>query len=226
MAYRLRDDLAFCRVDDGLVFLDIQNDQYFRLPDVVERAFSAFLDEREVATPGFQALVQERILVECSENQSMPLAIAIQAPTRSAMERSHPAPTFDVSTVLEVTAIVLSAKRRIRPRRLKAVLEALIDYRHSRSHGPTSGVSKSTEHALLRAFDQFSYARRYAPVEPSCLLDSVSLVRFLARRRLHANIVFGVTPEPLAAHCWVQAGSLVLNETVSDVAGYTPIRIV
>ena len=36
----------------------------------------------------------------------------------------------------------------------------------------------------------------------------------------------GVTSEPFAAHCWVQAGDIVLNETLSDANAHTPIRMV
>jgi hypothetical protein len=64
------------------------------------------------------------------------------------------------------------------------------------------------------------------PIEPVCLLDSLSLLRFLSRRGLSTNIVFGVTPEPFAAHCWVQAGDMVLNEALFDTHAYTPIRMV
>ena len=59
-----------------------------------------------------------------------------------------------------------------------------------------------------------------------CLLDSIALVRFLARRGLYAQLVFGVTDDPFSAHCWVQAGDLVLNDTVGDVSAHTPIRVI
>ncbi|WP_434213483.1 lasso peptide biosynthesis B2 protein [[Pseudomonas] boreopolis] len=57
-------------------------------------------------------------------------------------------------------------------------------------------------------------------------MDSLSLLRFLSRRELPANIVFGVTLAPFAAHCWVQAGDIVLNETLSDANAHTPIRMI
>jgi len=52
------------------------------------------------------------------------------------------------------------------------------------------------------------------------------LVRFLARRRLSASIVFAVTTNPFNAHCWVQSGDLVLNDTVGNAILHTPIRVV
>jgi hypothetical protein len=35
--------------------------------------------------------------------------------------------------------------------------------------------------------------------------------------------VFGVQARPFAAHCWVQKGEVVFNDTVEHVSGYTPI---
>jgi hypothetical protein len=49
---------------------------------------------------------------------------------------------------------------------------------------------------------------------------------FLARRGLYANLVFAVTTDPFAAHCWAQVDDLVLNDSVGNAQSYTPIRIV
>jgi Transglutaminase-like superfamily len=38
--------------------------------------------------------------------------------------------------------------------------------------------------------------------------------------------VFGVNADPFEAHCWVQAGSVVLNDTLGRVSSFTPIMSV
>jgi hypothetical protein len=58
------------------------------------------------------------------------------------------------------------------------------------------------------------------------LLDSLAMVMFLAKRGLHASIVIGVTSAPFSAHCWVQTGDLVLNDTVGNARAFTPIRVI
>jgi hypothetical protein len=58
-----------------------------------------------------------------------------------------------------------------------------------------------------------------------CLHDSLSLLEFLAAHDIHADWVFGVQARPFAAHCWVQHGSVVFNDTLEHVRGYTPIMI-
>jgi hypothetical protein len=59
-----------------------------------------------------------------------------------------------------------------------------------------------------------------------CLYDSLALLEFLARYRIYPDWVFGVQTRPFAAHCWVQQGDIVFNDTVEHVTGYSPIMIV
>jgi Transglutaminase-like superfamily len=59
-----------------------------------------------------------------------------------------------------------------------------------------------------------------------CLYDSLALIEFLARHRVYPDWVFGVQTRPFSAHCWVQYGGIVFNDTVEHVSGYTPIMVV
>lgn len=59
-----------------------------------------------------------------------------------------------------------------------------------------------------------------------CLYDSFALLEFLARYEIFPNWHFGVQTRPFAAHCWVQHGDIVFNDTVEHVSGYTPIMVV
>jgi hypothetical protein len=56
-----------------------------------------------------------------------------------------------------------------------------------------------------------------------CLFESLALLEFLATYGHHPQWVFGVRARPFAAHCWVQHGSIVLNDTLEHVSGFTPI---
>jgi hypothetical protein len=58
-----------------------------------------------------------------------------------------------------------------------------------------------------------------------CLFDSLGLLHFLAQFRHFPRWIFGVKLEPFAAHCWVQSGDTVLNDTVEVVRQYTPILV-
>jgi len=74
--------------------------------------------------------------------------------------------------------------------------------------------------ALARRFTE---AQLHLPFLARCLPRSLALFDFLARRACPAQLVFGVRTHPFEAHCWVQAGNIVLNDTLSRVRWYTPI---
>jgi hypothetical protein len=59
-----------------------------------------------------------------------------------------------------------------------------------------------------------------------CLLDSVTLTHFLARYGVFPTWVFGVKTEPFYAHCWVQQGDYVFNDTPDFIKGFSPILVV
>jgi hypothetical protein len=111
---------------------------------------------------------------------------------------------------------------QLKVQHLKPTLRALSEYRNSR----TSPLVCNQEQRLSEAATAFNRVRPYVPIEMRCLVDSLSLVKFLAKRGLHAHLVMGVACDPFSAHAWVQHGSLVLNETVGTAQAHIPIRII
>jgi hypothetical protein len=59
-----------------------------------------------------------------------------------------------------------------------------------------------------------------------CLYDSLALTRFLAGEGLRSQWVIGVKTQPFAAHSWVQAGGVVLNDLHERVRSFKPILVV
>lgn len=228
MRYELREDLSCCDIDGHMIFLDIAQDRYFKLDGPLENAMRRFQAHEDVASTLLEDLAAARILVEAPGlKASVPIA-NIQRPTRSAIEQTDATGGLGLSVaiVFEVVAIVWSTRRQLKTRALKMNLEEAGAYRDRKTDTCEIVTPIVLEDKLLHASWQFARARRYVPIEPICLLDSLSLLRLLSRRGLSANIVFGVTSEPFAAHCWVQAGDTVLNETLSDANAHTPIRMV
>lgn len=60
----------------------------------------------------------------------------------------------------------------------------------------------------------------------ACLFECLALSEFLAFKGILANWVFAIQFEPFAAHCWLQLGSMVLNDSVESVTQFNPIMIV
>lgn len=63
----------------------------------------------------------------------------------------------------------------------------------------------------------------WSPIQGACLMQSALCLTYLAQAGLAADWVFGVRTWPFSAHCWVQAGDLVLNDSAERVAAYKPI---
>lgn len=66
-------------------------------------------------------------------------------------------------------------------------------------------------------------ARPWVPFEGECLQRSFQLRRFLGSRGAAVDWVFGVRTWPFAAHCWLQAGDLVVGDRLDRVGRFTPI---
>jgi hypothetical protein len=59
-----------------------------------------------------------------------------------------------------------------------------------------------------------------------CLFDSICLLNFLALYRFYPALVFAVIAEPFQAHCWLQEGQSVLNDSLEHAGAYTPIMLI
>jgi Transglutaminase-like superfamily len=54
-----------------------------------------------------------------------------------------------------------------------------------------------------------------------CLYDSMVLLEFLAAYRMDATWVFGVHTWPWIPHCWVRAGTYLLNDSPGNIGRYS-----
>jgi hypothetical protein len=57
----------------------------------------------------------------------------------------------------------------------------------------------------------------------SCLKRSLAMIEFLACYDIYPEWVFGVRIQPFAAHCWVQLGATVLNDSCEHVKVFKPV---
>lgn len=226
MSWRLHDDVSFCYVDGHLIFLDIRKDRYFRLSDSLERTFRSYLAEESLAEGEIDGLIRRKILTNAPAATDRAPTPSLTTPVRSAIENGKPETRVSIHSLMETAAIVASMQIQLKVRKLKQLLSRLVEYRRINAPPPLYSQIPDSERRLKDASAAFMRARLYVPVEMCCLLDSVSMVRFLARRGLNAHIVFGVACDPFSAHSWVQAGNLVLNDTVGHATAHTPIRVV
>lgn len=65
----------------------------------------------------------------------------------------------------------------------------------------------------------------WAPFQGLCLYRSFILLRHLRRRGHDALWLFGVRTWPFEAHCWLQVGDMVLDDSADRISAYTPILV-
>jgi hypothetical protein len=95
--------------------------------------------------------------------------------------------------------------------------------RKSRNASRGGGADFERVRSLVSVFDRL---RLFYPRSYLCLFDSLALIHFLAQFDVYPDWVFGVNADPFEAHCWVQAGNVVLNDTLARVSAFTPIMYV
>ncbi|HET7331362.1 lasso peptide biosynthesis B2 protein [Dyella sp.] len=224
MGWHLNEDISFCQLDAKLFFLDIQRDRYFQLSRALEHSFRRYLkapDDVDVSE-----LVKHNLLTWTSTPQVLRSTEPnIACPSQSVLETLHLKERVPVSVIRDVFINVCMMHWQLRTRRLKPILRSLSEYRYAHSSPVACYESEAQQH-LAEAATAFSQVRPYVPVETCCLIDSLSMVRFLAKRGLHAQLVIGVACDPFSAHAWVQRGPLVLNETVGTAEAHVPIRVI
>lgn len=225
MIGHLNTDVSFCELDGRLFFLDIQNDQYFQLSRTFERSFLSYLKAPDDASVNVGGLVKHNLLSLATAVPHNGSTTGIAFPSESTLETPCPDSRVPLVVVRDIFLVVAMMRWQLKVRRLKPMLQALSDYRNNRTSPLVENQTQLRQH-LLEAATTFNRVRPYVPVEMCCLIDSLSMVRFLAKRGLHAHLVMGVACDPFSAHAWVQHGPLVLNETVGTAQNYVPIRVI
>lgn len=222
MIRHLNANISFCELDGRLFFLDIQSDQYFQLSRVLERSLLNYLAAPSDTSIDISALTKCHLIQPTTAAPYDGTTRSIAIPNKSAIEafRANGRISFDV--IRDVFLIVAMMRWQLKVQHLKPTLRSLSEYRNSR----TSPLVCNQAQRMSEAAIAFNRVRPYVPIEMRCLVDSLSLVKFLAKRGLHAHLVMGVACDPFSAHAWVQHGSLVLNETVGTAQAHIPIRII
>jgi hypothetical protein len=80
--------------------------------------------------------------------------------------------------------------------------------------------------ALLAEAGRFARLAPWLPHAGLCLMRSLQQRLYLTARGHGVAWVFGVRTWPFEAHCWLQAGTVVLDDTPERVRGFTPILVV
>lgn len=124
--------------------------------------------------------------------------------------------------LLNFSSAVLTASAWLRLRSISAAVRHVQGRKYSRHEPDPPGRD-----SLARLISVFARLRPYVfTSRDKCLLESLALFEFLSRQEIFPTWVFAVHSSPFAAHCWLQSGSIVLNDTLENVRNFTPIMVV
>jgi len=175
---------------------------------------------RDDAIPLAHKLLSLEILSGRSDSAKYARPTAYPLPT-DAIDLDLPAPSRR-SPCAHAPPFFLScakASRQLRSQAFESTV-AFVRARKGRKGDSKKPLDIGRAHSLASVFDRL---RLFYPRSYLCLFDSLALINFLAHFNLYPDWVFGVTAEPFEAHCWVQAGGIVLNDTLARVSAFTPI---
>ena len=235
--WHLSHNAFLCRSHRHFVLLDLLNDKYLCIGGQVFEALCQSSNEISSLEPHnfsspitpsdisilVQDLVDRGILVTDS-TIGKEIEPVIAAPQVTSTLSDPPADRTSV-WMLRVPIFLRACRRAasdLAHHPLHHTVHEVKGQRRRRAAGRQTWDPVKTR-ALIGDFEALRYVfpRRYL-----CLFDSLALIHFLAAYDQFPTWVFGVDAEPFTAHCWLQEGSILLNDTLPNVSRYTPIMAV
>lgn len=196
--------LAWRKVGERFVFLDIGQDRYFTVTDSRR---TALFDKLGVKSPGAWR---------------QPTLFPLPPAWRAATQASHD--IHDGAFRLADVAAAVWTQRRVERRLSRTSLRTvLVELRCLADQRAQVASTRSGIAATVRAFE---HARLLRSAADRCLPRSIALTLRLARLGHRAHCVIGVKDHPFAAHAWVQSGETVLSDSLEEVRRYTPILVI
>ncbi len=217
--------ISCCRVGDMAVFLDVRRDRYMAL---AWEAALPLIENTPAQMPYCVARKAQALgWVDGLHSEHNPLVPPLPTPIELGQEFGVSAcsPRLVAQTLWMLAATRFWLSTRTLERNLAAVSR--------RNHGIASGnapdaaaTNAEVPPAIAPVLRAFRAAERFALARDTCLLRALALQAALAHHNVATTVVFGVKLHPFEAHCWVQWGSQLLNDTMERAGLFVPIRVV
>jgi hypothetical protein len=232
-AYLLSSDCFVCRLQDYWIILDTKRDKYLCVAHAelatIGHRLHGWAYPRSPAKDGANVCDEEDSLIESLvlrgiltgsprdgkpfiESETWARDRAIEAIELEASARASP---------LEVIRFFWACGKVHWRLRFGAFARTVAELERRRRHAGSPGEYDAARTSRLIAI--FKILRPLFPRPYLCLFDSLALLEFLAGYDCLPHLVFGVVADPFEAHCWLQAGTAVLNDGLERTGRYKPI---
>jgi len=215
MYWRILPHLTACLAADHIVLLDIRQDRYFLVPPSLASRVADWLRSGPAGLPppAFVALMRDSGIVREGDIPAAPPRC--EPVTIPVTLESSPSPaTIGPIDRIGVARAVITSRLALRHLPLATVLRRY----QERPVAPRRGGLDAP--ALAH---RFASARHFSPLARQCLRDSLALGIWLKDKGVAPTLVFGVAAPAFSAHCWVQDGTAILNDSFDRVSRFTPI---
>ena len=202
-SYRLRPDVRHCQFGAQMVCLDLATSRYFLLEGAASDDLARFVCGT-ASNEAIARLLDLGLIEAGTGTNACPMAVT---PTKSLFDRRQPRAS------LGLLYRSIREQRRIHSALLRKSLGALIE--------PT-GLPRADPESCHAVAAAFAHASRYRDATDQCLVRGLAMRAMFARYGLGVDLVIGVTL-PFAAHCWIQAGSVVLSDPFDRVRNFRPL---
>jgi hypothetical protein len=236
--YALADHVFVCVSGEHLVVLDLKEDRYWALEASQTAGLDTLVSGWPVKAPNavadssppavdtaaaLEVLQSRGLVVEGLSPGKDATPVAPVAPARELISETETSSGPRLGSWLTFFTSSAFAKFALRTWPFERVIQRV--RRRKQLLGAGAGpLDVERARKLVEAF--MRYRVFLFSSKDECLYDSFALLEFLARYSIYPDWVFGVQTRPFAAHCWVQHGDIVFNDTVEHVSGYTPIMVV
>lgn len=209
---RLRRDVHLARIGPDVVLLDAGQGDYFCMADAAH-AFGLEDEAVRILDPSLVSEALDLGLVGEGRSFATPLP---PAPVADLARHAGRRPSW--SDGLKAFRAYMTILTRYHGRSFPELLAYAARHRQD---APTAAIS-----SLADTVTVFRQLLPWAPFPGVCLYRSFFLLSFLRRYGFDATWVFGVQTWPFEAHCWLQAGDVVLDDRLDHVRPFTPILAV
>lgn len=230
--YYLSSNMYVCVTEGQVVILDLRRDKYLSLDKDASMLLRAHVEDLSsgegLLQTGLEAGPSE-VLSRLAVNGILSTAM----PPRAATDDRHqllppsgeivPRPPFrehvSAHHAARYVASVISAKTALRMR----TLHGIVLRERCRTIAPSAAGRTFDPVRAALLCSVYSRLRVIATGPRQCLFDSLALKLFLAKYGLFPEWIFGVRLHPFAAHCWLQHGEMLVNDSLDFVRRFTPI---
>ena len=236
-SYWLSHHAFVCSAQAYCVFLDLRRDKYLCTDRAAFEALMPHLkgraqrlgDETSEVPAEAAKLAQELLAIDLlttdqTHGKAADPIVALRPHVDLVHENERLAASLNPFRILR---FFIAATRAARALKRQPLEQTVTNVRRRKERVLAArGVSEADWDHLESLVRSFLALRSYFPRNYLCLFDSLALVEFLADYNYFPDWIFGVQGEPFEAHCWVQSGDTVLNDTAEHIRPFTPIMAV